>query len=97
MGSDEFENYIIGAAEGGAIPMSASPSGGQRTDDVNARLNAGEFVMPRDVTSWYGEKFFQQLIAKAQKEKGNAAAKPAIGPAPPPGTMPAVASQAIPM
>jgi hypothetical protein len=39
--------------------------------------------MPKDVTQWYGEKFFQNLIAKAQNEKNKAQAKPAIGPAPP--------------
>ena len=70
-------------AEGGAIPMSASPSGGQTTDDVKAMLNAGEFIVPKDVASWYGEKFFQNLIAKAQGEKSKATAKPAIGPTPP--------------
>lgn len=70
-------------AEGGAIPMSTSPSQGQQTDDVKAMLNAGEFIMPKDVTSWYGEKFFQQLIAKAQNEKSKATAKPAVGPMPP--------------
>jgi hypothetical protein len=90
MGGDEFENYIIGAAEGGAIPMNASPSQGQNTDDVKAMLNAGEFIMPKDVTSWYGEKFFQNLIAKAQNEKNKAQAKPAVGPMP--AGPPAVAS-----
>ena len=77
-------------AEGGAIPMSTSPSNGQQTDDVKAMLNAGEFIMPKDVTSWYGEKFFQNLIQKAQNEKSKAGAKPAIGPMPP--GPPAVAS-----
>ena len=72
-----------GFAEGGAIPMSASPSQGGQTDDVKAMLNAGEFIVPKDVASWYGEKFFQQLIAKAQNEKTKAQAKPAIGPMPP--------------
>ena len=69
-----------GFAEGGAIPMSASPTNGQATDDVKAQLNAGEFIVPKDVASWYGEKFFQNLIAKAQNEKSKATAKPAIGP-----------------
>ena len=69
-------------AEGGAIPMSASPTAGAQTDDVKAMLNAGEFIMPKDVTQWYGEKFFQNLIAKAQAEKGKAQAKPAVGPMP---------------
>ena len=77
------DSYGLSFAEGGAIPMSVSPSSGQTTDDVKAMLNAGEFIVPKDVTSWYGEKFFQNLIQKAQNEKGKAQAKPAIGPAPP--------------
>ena len=60
--------------------MSASPTNGQQTDDVKAQLNAGEFIMPKDVTSWYGEKFFQGMIAKAQNEKSKARPSPAIGP-----------------
>lgn len=66
-------------AEGGAIPMSKSPSNGQATDDVPAQLTAGEFVMPKDVTAWYGEKFMQNLIAKAKTEMSKGKAKPAIG------------------
>ena len=76
-------NFKLSFAEGGAIPMSTSPSNGAQTDDVKAMLNAGEFIVPKDVTQWYGEKFFQNLIAKAQNEKGKAQAKPAIGPMPP--------------
>ena len=33
-----------------------------------ARLNAGEFVIPEDVTRWMGEKGLQQVILKARKE-----------------------------
>jgi hypothetical protein len=81
---------LFGFAEGGAIPAEASPSGGAITDDVPAqvnggpeiRVNAGEFVMPRDVTSWLGEKQLQTMIQKARQEKQGAVAKPAIGPAP---------------
>lgn len=63
------------AAGGGAIntgrmvPTSASPSGGAQQDDVNARVEPGEFVMPQHATSWYGEKFMQNLIEKANKER----------------------------
>lgn len=89
-----IKGLTASAAEGGAIPTLSSPSGGQRVDDVPAQLTAGEFVMPRDVTSWYGEKFLQQLILKAQTEKSKAQAKPAIGPAGPP---PTGAGPAIPM
>lgn len=69
-------------AQGGAIdtapPMggdpshyvdpSMSPSGGQQTDDVHAMVNAGEFVVPERTVDWYGEKFFQNLIMKADNE-----------------------------
>ena len=97
-GASLKDTYGLSFAEGGAIPISTSPSQGQQTDDVKAQLNAGEFVMPRDVTSWYGEKFFQNLIQKAQNEKGKAQAKPAVGPGMP--GPPAVVSgpgPAIPM
>lgn len=53
----------------GAIPTNASPSGGQTSDDVPARLTAGEFVTPKDVTEWYGQKFLVGLVDKARKEK----------------------------
>lgn len=79
---------------GGAVPVDMSPSGGAATDDVDAmspggpaKLNAGEFVVPKDAASWYGEKFLQNLILKARNEKAGAGAKPqqkpaAGGPAP---------------
>ena len=44
-----------------------SPSGGAETDDVHALLNEGEFVMPKDVSSWLGEKF-RKNINKARTE-----------------------------
>lgn len=74
------------ATTGGAIPLEASPSGGEQVDDVNAKLNAGEFVMPTDVVKWQGEKFFQDLIVKARKAKEQAGAKPemAVQVGPPP-------------
>lgn len=68
---------------GGAIPVEASPSRGNITDDVRAqgpsgalRLNGGEFVMPKDVVQWEGEKAFQNMILKARKAKAEAGAKP---------------------
>jgi hypothetical protein len=73
----------IGGDGGGAVPTDMSPSGGAAIDDVDAvspggpaKLNAGEFVVPKDVTSWYGEKFMQNLIMKARNEKQGAGAKP---------------------
>jgi hypothetical protein len=52
---------------GGAVPRSASPSKGRQTDDISARLNAGEYVIPRDVVKHQGTKFFTDLIAKSRK------------------------------
>lgn len=94
-----------GATTGGAIPTSASPSGGANVDDVNARLNAGEFVMPKDVTSWFGEEKLQKMIEKARKDASQAGAQPQQKPAlnaPPafishPVAQQAVAQTAIPM
>jgi len=58
--------------EGGAIPDEMSPSGGAIVDDVPARLNAGEFVIPDDAVSWFGEKHLYGLIDKAQRERDEA-------------------------
>ena len=93
--------------DGGPIPPEASPSNGAIVDDVPAqldngtpaRLNAGEFVVPRDVVGWLGEKGIQQLIMKARKEmengNGERPAQPTMTPpgAPPP---PPQAQGAIP-
>ena len=56
--------------QGGFVSRELSPSGGSRTDDVNARLNAGEFVIPKDVAHWKGKEFFYKLIAQARKNRG---------------------------
>ena len=60
---------------GGHVPMQASPSMGQNTDDVSARLNAGEFVVPRDVAAWKGQEFFQKLIEESRRKRLGAPAK----------------------
>jgi hypothetical protein len=73
-------------AQGLHIDPSMSPSGGRAVDDVPAvgpggmpiKLNADEFVIPDRAVKWFGEKFFQNLIAKADKEAANAQAKPKI-------------------
>ncbi|EIZ87145.1 virion-associated phage protein [Methylobacterium sp. GXF4] len=74
--------------EGGTVPTDdemhagirvtrdMSPSGGAMTDDVPARLNAGEFVLPADTVRWVGEKHLQQLIRKSGEERSQAGAKP---------------------
>lgn len=61
---------------GGMVPAEASPSGGRATDDVNAIVNEGEFIVPDDVTRWKGEEFFQKLIAQSRQNKQGAGAKP---------------------
>jgi hypothetical protein len=65
----------MGEEPANMVPPEASPSNGEETDDVHALLNEGEFVIPKDVTSWFGEKFFQNLIQKAYKEKSAAQAE----------------------
>lgn len=69
--------------DGGNVPMEASPSRGKAIDDVPARLTAGEFVVPKEAVSWYGERHFQKLIETARKEKEQAPAKPEYAIAPP--------------
>jgi hypothetical protein len=59
--------YGGGPTTGGFVSRSLSPSGGIRTDDVQARLNAGEFVIPKDVAAWKGLEFFYKLIAQSRK------------------------------
>lgn len=54
---------------GMAIPEGASPSQGENVDDVPARLNVGEFVVPKDVVDWYGQKHMYSLVDKAAKER----------------------------
>lgn len=55
--------------EPGVVPDEASPSGGQAVDDVKAQLTAGEFVIPKEVSEYYGRKFFYNLIRKAKEEE----------------------------
>lgn len=69
-----------GYAQGGYVPPSMSPSGGARVDDVNARLNAGEFVIPQDVSAWKGQEFFHNLIAKSRALRNQAQAQTPVGP-----------------
>ena len=57
------------ATTGGPVPRSASPSHGRVTDDIPARLNADEWVIPRDVKQWEGEKFFHDLVAKSRAKR----------------------------
>lgn len=53
---------------GGHIDPNMSPSQGAITDDVNAHVNANEFVIPKDVALWVGQKQLQTMIAKSRAE-----------------------------
>jgi len=59
----------INLTRGGNIPAAASPSRGRQVDDIKANVNAGEFVMPRDVVAHKGSEFFQKLIAQSRKAR----------------------------
>ena len=67
----------------GKVPETASPTRGKAIDDVPARLNVGEFVVPKDAVAWKGEEFFQNLIKKSRDDKAKAKAKPEYALAPP--------------
>jgi hypothetical protein len=69
---------------GSAVPLSASPSRGAVEDDVSARVQPNEFIMPKDVMLWKGEEWAQKEIMKARAAKNNpdsAPAKPEAKPA----------------
>jgi hypothetical protein len=72
-----------GVTPGGNVPAHASPTRGAAIDDVPARLNVGEFVVPNDVVAWKGEEFFQKVIEGSRKAKPEAPAKPTTVIAPP--------------
>jgi hypothetical protein len=76
---------------GRTVPPGMSPSGGAAVDDVAATvdgnpqnmaaINTGEFIIPRRAAEWYGEKFLQNLVAKADKERQEqTVAAPQAGP-----------------
>lgn len=54
--------------DGNMVTPDMSPSGGDQVDDVHAMVSEGEFVIPERTVDWYGEKFFQNLISKADNE-----------------------------
>ena len=62
--------------QGGFVSRELSPSGGSKVDDVQARLNAGEFVIPKDVAHWKGKEFFYKLIAQARKNRSGGNEQP---------------------
>jgi hypothetical protein len=54
---------------GGFVSQALSPSNGKQVDDVPARLNEGEYVIPRDVVQFKGKEFFHKLIAQSRKNR----------------------------
>lgn len=71
---DEITND---GTQGGFLDRNLSPSGGAVTDDIPAhagnrdiRLNAGEYVMPREVVGYFGARTFKRMIDQAHKEMG---------------------------
>jgi hypothetical protein len=90
----KVQGMLPSPTTGGPVPRGASPTQGQQTDDVPARLNAGEFVIPRDVTQHFGTKHFQDLIAKSRKLRTGMAGPPAQPKMRPPlGQQPTFSSQ----
>jgi hypothetical protein len=68
-----------GGTPGGAIPIHASPSRGQQPDDVPSRLTVGEFVIPKDVVEWEGQKRFYDSIDKARQQRQMAHQRTDVG------------------
>ena len=70
-------NYAKRYAPGGAInlqpggpaPVKASPSRGAKTDDIDAKVNAHEFVIPKDVAIFKGHEHFYKLMESARKTR----------------------------
>jgi hypothetical protein len=73
-------------AEGGYVDPSLSPSGGSVTDDVpadvggagagGAQINAGEYVIPRDVVQKKGTEWFERLIENTRNVGKNKNTQP---------------------
>jgi hypothetical protein len=64
---------------GGQVPHHLSPSGGQQEDDVDAKLTAGEFVIPKDVSQWKGQEYWVKEIDKARMGAQQFATRQDIG------------------
>lgn len=66
----QFAHGGVVPTTGGHVPPSASPSQGRMQDDIPARLNANEYVIPRDVVRHKGTEFFDNLIKKSRALTG---------------------------
>jgi hypothetical protein len=54
---------------GGPAPVSASPSRGAKTDDIKAKVDANEFVIPQDVAVFKGHEHFYKLMEKSRQTR----------------------------
>lgn len=65
--------YAVGGGvdlqDGGIAPPEASPSGGNATDDIDAKVTAHEFVVPQDVALFKGQEFFYKLMDKSRQTR----------------------------
>lgn len=57
--------------DGGHVPEGSDPYNGAIPDGVNARLSEGEFVIPRDVVEWEGQKNIYKMIDRAKQERAD--------------------------
>jgi hypothetical protein len=55
--------------QGGAAPQAASPSAGMKPDDIDAKVTAHEFVIPKDVAIWKGHEYWYKQMESARKTR----------------------------
>lgn len=58
----------IDPVSGNEVPAGSLPE--EVRDDVDAKLSAGEYVVPADVVRYFGVKFFEDLRSKAKEDLG---------------------------
>lgn len=58
----------IDPVSGNEVPAGAMPK--EVRDDVDAKLSEGEYVIPANVVRYFGVKFFENLLEKANKSLG---------------------------
>ena len=55
----------VDPVSGNEVPLGAKPE--EVRDDVDAKLSEGEFVIPANAVRFFGVKFFESLLKKAEK------------------------------
>lgn len=58
----------IDPVSGNEVPPGASPK--EVRDDIDAKLSEGEYVIPANVVRYFGVKFFENLLQRANKSLG---------------------------